>query len=320
MKEAIKNRYEFLYFFDCQDGNPNGDPDADNAPRMDPESGHGLVSDVAIKRRIRDYVQLAGQDIYFQHHTHAYTRVIKAYEALGEKVTEKPSKKVVENVRKWMCDNFWDIRSFGAVMSTGVNAGQVRGPVQVAISRSLDPIYTSEMCITRTMVTKNEKMEKTYENYLKWEAEARDDETQTMGRKNLIHYGLYLCRGFISGNLAQDTGFTEDDLKTLCDALTGMWDHVRSSSKGYMSSRKLFLFKHCGTDPDPDKRMKQAILGCVPAHTLLDLGVGPVSVRKLVDTPRKFEDYEIVVDMEKVEKLSTLGVEMTETLNWGEMR
>lgn len=321
---SIKNRHEFLFLFDVENGNPNGDPDGGNAPRIDPEDMHGLVSDVAQKRRVRNYVQIAkGNEmpnaIFIEHQTNLNRQIIAAHETTGGLPKKKEgksqaSKDKVAEARKWMCSNFYDVRTFGAVMSTGANAGQVRGPVQFSFARSAHPILPLDLSITRmAMASTNEdgidpsKSEyATSDRYQEWEDTLQpEDKLRTMGRKNLIPYGLYVAKGFVSANLAEETGFSEDDLALLWEALLNMYDHDRSASKGVMSCRGLYVFKHVGTDSDPQQRERQAKLGCAPAHKLLDAG-NIVSIKKQVETPRRFSDYSVVVN----ESAVPAGVEL----------
>ena len=325
MSEVIKNRYEFLYLFDCENGNPNGDPDAGNAPRVDPEDMHGLVSDVALKRRLRNYVQIArgnqapycifvGQGINLNRH------IAVAHEKTSGELpgSQRANTDRVALARAWMCQNFYDVRTLGAVMSTGPNAGQVRGPVQLSFARSLHPILPLDASITRMAVAEDVRDAKSSEDYLKWEKEQPEDQLRTMGRKSLIPYGLYCANGFVSANLAEGTGFTEDDLKLLWEALMNMYDHDRSASKGTMSARKLVVFKHVGTDTDAVQRERQAKLGCAPAHRLLDLGGAEDDGRAIVRVwqkdpgkpPRKFSDFAVQIHPERVPE----GVELLEML------
>src|SRR3990172_172490 len=236
---AIQNRYEFLYLFDCENGNPNGDPDAGNSQRIDPEDMHGLVSDVAIKRRVRNYIQgkfgteilkAKPNAIFVQHSTNLNKFIAQAHVETKGKPEGGGTRPQVLKARDWMCEIFFDVRTFGAVMSTGPNAGQVRGPVQVAFSRSVDPILPMDVSITRMAVAEKVAGAKTVADYEKWENEQEEDKLRTMGRKALIPYGLYVAKGFISAHLAQGTGFSDDDLKNLWDALCDMWDHHRSPS------------------------------------------------------------------------------------------
>lgn len=278
-KEAISHRYDFVFLFDVRNGNPNGDPDAGNMPRMDPETGRGLVSDVALKRKIRNYVAMAkgdapGYDIYMQERAVLNRAHARAYEALDLKSEAKKLPKDEDKARaltRWMCDNFFDIRTFGAVMSTEVNAGQVRGPVQITFAESIDPIVPMEISITRSSVT-NEK-----------DALQND---RTMGRKHIVPYGLYRAHGFISGRLANDTkkgtGFSEADLTLLWEALANMFDHDRAAARGEMTARALIVFTH------------ESDLGNAPAHKLLER----VRVsRPAEDAPaRGFGDYVVSVD------------------------
>jgi len=301
----IQNRYEFLYIFDCENGNPNGDPDAGNSPRIDPEDMHGLVSDVALKRRVRNFIQTsfdnkAPNAIFIEHATNLNKQITKAHEVTGGAPTGDATRGQVNAAKDWMCKTFFDVRTFGAVMSTGANAGQVRGPVQFSFARSVDPILPMDVSITRMAVAAKVAGAKTAADYEKWENEQEEDKLRTMGRKALIPYGLYVSKGFISANLAKGTGFSDDDLKNLWEALLNMYDHDRSASKGMMSCRGLYVFKHVGTDTDPQQRIKQAMLGCAPAHKLLDKGAIIDIARKSATSPRSFSDYEVIVHRDRL--------------------
>jgi CRISPR-associated protein Csd2 len=276
---AISNRYDFVYLFDVKDGNPNGDPDAGNLPRLDPETGLGLVTDVALKRKVRNYVSLAkgetpGFDIYMQeravlNRAHARAYAAKELKPEAKKLPKDPAE--AQALTRWMCDNFFDIRAFGAVMSTEVNAGQVRGPVQLTFARSQDPIVPLEVTITRSSVT-NEK-------------DALNND-RTMGRKHIVPYGLYRAHGFISGRLANDakkgTGFSEEDLALLWEALANMFEHDRAAARGMMTARGLFVFKH------------ESDLGAATADSLFQR----VKVTRAAGAaaPRDFSDYVVEVD------------------------
>jgi CRISPR-associated protein Csd2 len=239
---VIRHRYEFVYLFDIKNGNPNGDPDAGNLPRLDPETNQGLVTDVALKRKIRNFVALEkenapGYAIYMQEKAILNNQHQKAWEALGIPADAKEAfKKLPKDEAKareitaWMCSNFFDVRTFGAVMTTGVNAGQVRGPVQLAFASSIEPVLPVEISITRMAVT-TEK-----------EAEAQSGDNRTMGRKHIVPYGLYRMHGFVSAKLAERTGFSEDDLALLWRALTNLFEHDRSAARGEMAARKLIVF------------------------------------------------------------------------------
>jgi CRISPR-associated protein Csd2 len=323
---AIQNRYEFLYIFDCENGNPNGDPDAGNSPRIDPEDMHGLVSDVAIKRRVRNYIQAAFGNvspnaIFVEHATNLNTKIALGHEKTGGMPPFDTSKKKwvttkdkALNARKWLCENFFDIRTFGAVMSTGPNAGQVRGPVQVPFSRSVDSILPMDVAITRMAVADNEIKGANVgsSEFIAWENKQPEDELRTMGRKSFIPYGLYVTKGFISAHLAQGTGFSDTDLENFWEALVNMWDHDRSASKGMMSCRGLYVFQHVGTDSDEQQRVRQAMLGCAPAHRLLDFGTDSrnlsnalVEIKKrngLASPPRSFADYTVSVYEDRLPK------------------
>lgn len=314
MSNSIKNRYEFMFLFDCEDGNPNGDPDAGNMPRIDPENMIGLVSDVAIKRRIRNCIRIMKENvkpnaIFIEHATNLNRFVAEAHENTdkGISATEKGASKIkVEEARRWMCDNFFDVRAFGAVMSTGLNAGQVRGPIQLSFAKSVDPILPIDVSITRMAVAENVKGAVSSDDYLKWESEQPEDKLRTMGRKALIPYGLYVGKGFISAHLAEDTGFSESDLSLFWEALLKMYEHDRSASKGLMSVREpVFVFKHEGTDTDDEQRLRQARLGCAPAHKLFEL----ININKKagVESPRSFGDYEVGFEMNKIPKGVTAG-------------
>ena len=308
---TIQNRYEFLYLFDCENGNPNGDPDAGNAPRIDPENMHGLVSDVALKRRVRNYIQTAFGNaapnaIFVEHSTNLNKPITAAHIATNGAPGGGANRVQVNSARSWMCQQFFDVRTFGAVMSTGANAGQVRGPVQVSFSRSVDPILPMDASITRMAVAEKVAGAKTVQEYEHWENKQEEDKLRTMGRKALIPYGLYVAKGFVSANLAVGTGFSEDDLQNLWDALCNMWDHDRSASKGVMACRGLYVFKHVGTDTDAAQRVRQAMLGCAPAHRLLDFStparpldnvIIDISHREgLSGSPRSFADYRVTAD------------------------
>lgn len=311
--QTIANRYEFLLFIDVENGNPNGDPDSGNAPRVDPEDGHGLISDVAIKRRLRNYVQTAGENIFIEFSTNLNKAIFKAKQESGG--SGGKNKADVDKARHWMCQNFYDVRTFGAVMSTGANAGQVRGPVQIAFARSIDPVFAIEASITRGAVAEEVKNAKTVADFEAWEADRDEDKLRTMGRKSFIPYGLFAAKGFVSAHLATGTGFSEQDFKLLLEGLLNMYEHDRSASKGQMSSRRLFVFKHVGTDTDELKRSRQAVLGCAPAHKLLDAGQVIQVSRKDQDKPaRYFGDYDIQVDLSKL----PAGVELLDLEMWDE--
>jgi CRISPR-associated protein Csd2 len=313
MSELIANRYEFLFLFDCENGNPNGDPDAGNAPRIDPQDMHGLVSDVAIKRRIRNYVQVARGNqmphaIFVEHGTNLNTKIVRAHESTGGLPEKGANKQKVQDAGKWMCEHFYDVRAFGAVMSTGPNAGQVRGPVQIAFARSLDPVLPLDLSITRMAVAEDVRGATSSADYEKWEAEQPEDTLRTMGRKSLIPYGLYVGKGFISAHLAQQTGFSGEDLKLLFEAVLNMYEHDRSASKGVMTVRApVYVFKHVGTDSDADQRGRQAMLGCCPAQVLFEQVV-QVDLNEDIESPRHFHDYTVTVHADKV----PAGVELLE--------
>lgn len=280
--ENLKNRIDFVYIFDVQNGNPNGDPDAANAPRVDAEDMHGIVTDVCLKRKVRNYVQTIvaeddknefqeGYDIFVKDKAvlDALVEKIYDYESV-KKIKDKDKKK--EEAKNLLCKNFFDIRTFGQVIATSGKQDQVRGPIQLTFARSVDEITPRPLSITRCAVTKEEKNTET--------DDVRQKE-RTMGRKNIVPYGLYVCYGFISANLAKQTGFSEEDLALFWDALKNMFDVDRSAARGLMSAQKLIVFKH------------DSILGNTPANKLFEL----VKVKKTCDgAPRSFSDYSVTID------------------------
>ncbi len=272
----LKNRIDFVYIFDVQDGNPNGDPDAGNLPRVDAETSCGIVTDVCLKRKVRNYVQLSknctqGYDIFIKEKAVLNTLIDASHEDETVKTADAKSKTAA--ARDVMCSKYYDIRTFGAVMSTGKNAGQVRGPIQFTFARSVDPIVPAEHSITR-MAVATEK-----------EAEKQNGDNRTMGRKATIPYGLYVCHGFVSASLAKQTGFSEEDFTLFIDALKGMFDCDRSAARGLMSAQKLILFRH------------DSMLGNAPANKLFDL----VKVERTTDNvPRSFSDYQVTIDKAKL--------------------
>lgn len=284
MSEPIKNRYEFVILFDVENGNPNGDPDAGNMPRVDPETGLGLVTDVCLKRKIRNYVETVkgdadGYRIYIKDGVPLNRSDTEAYETLG--VTDKTVKEkkkadshLDEKIRDWMCANFYDIRTFGAVMTTFVkaalNCGQVRGPVQLGFARSVEPVMPQEVTITRVAITT--------------EADAEKKGTE-MGRKYIIPYGLYRCEGYVSANLARKTtGFSEEDLELLWQAILNMFEHDRSAARGKMAVRELIIFKH------------DSELGCAPAWKLFESVKVERTNQDHAAPARSYGDYQVTVD------------------------
>ena len=289
MNTPIKNRYDFVILFDVQDGNPNGDPDAGNLPRVDPETGRGLVTDVCLKRKVRNYMQIIktneerkselGFDIFVKEKAILNVAIDNGYKAAGldpqaakeaekKKDKSKERREQISLARDKMCELFYDIRTFGAVLATGANAGQVRGPVQITFARSVDPIVTLEHSITRLAVTSEEDAEK--------------KETE-MGRKHTIPYGIYVAYGFVSAHLAAQTKFNEDDLDIFWKALVNMFEHDHSAARGLMATRGLIVFKH------------DSALGNAPAHKLFER----VQVKRKTDPTkpaREFRDYEIIID------------------------
>lgn len=289
---ALNNRYDFVLLFDVKDGNPNGDPDAGNLPRVDAETGRGLVTDVSLKRKVRNFVGLTkGEqppfEIYVKEkailnkqHERAYQAIPGGVEILaGDDKKRKGGDKVAE-ARDWMCKNFYDVRTFGAVMSMGINCGQVRGPVQLTFARSIDPIVAQEHSITRMAVATEA------------EAEKQGGDNRTMGRKFTVPYGLYVAHGFVSSFLTKQTGFDEKDLELLWQALAQMFEHDRSAARGEMSTRGLYVFKH------------DSELGNTPAFSLFER-IQP-KLKNGIIVPRSFEDYEVFVNKEAMPSGITL--------------
>ena len=284
----LNHRYDFVLLFDVKDGNPNGDPDAGNLPRLDAETGHGLVTDVSLKRKVRNYVGMVNEckppfDIYIKEKAVLERTHRAAYEAIGatdelgdvdkdskKKAKRKGSEDSVRKAREWICHNFFDVRTFGAVMSTGVNCGQVRGPVQMTFARSIDPVIATEHSITRMAVATEAESEK------------QDGDNRTMGRKHTVPYGLYRAHGFVSAFLANQTGFSADDLELFFKALEDMFEHDRSAARGQMATRGLYVFEHEGS------------LGNAHAHALFDR----VDVRRNaeVQVARGFSDYTVSIN------------------------
>ena len=296
----LEKRYDFVLLFDVKDGNPNGDPDAGNLPRMDAETGMGLVTDVCLKRKVRNYVQLAGQDIFIKEKGVLNALIDNAYEDLKIDLSKEPTdpkdgKKrnkdgtaqgsEVDKGRKQMCKQYYDIRTFGAVMSTGANAGQVRGPVQLTFARSVEPIVALEHSITRMAVATEA------------EAEKQSGDNRTMGRKYTVPYGLYRAHGFVSAHLANQTGFSEEDLNLFWDSLLNMFEHDRSAARGMMATRGLYVFEH------------STALGNTPAYSLFDR----ITVERkngLSGPARSFDDYVVNVndnDLGEVNLIRKLG-------------
>lgn len=272
---TIEKRYDFVFLFDVQDGNPNGDPDAGNLPRIDPETGMGLVTDVCLKRKVRNFVQMTQSpdthDIFIREKGILNQMIDEAHEQDSVKSKEKGEK--TESARQYMCGRYYDIRTFGAVMTTGKNAGQVRGPVQLTFSRSIDPIVALEHSITRMAVTNEKDASETGDN-------------RTMGRKFTVPYGLYRCHGFVSAHFAKQTGFSDEDLALFWQALIDMFDHDHSASRGQMNARGLYVFEHSNS------------LGDAPADSLFKRIV--VKKKETAGVVRSFEDYEVAVDGENL--------------------
>jgi CRISPR-associated protein Csd2 len=277
---SLNHRYDFVLLFEVKDGNPNGDPDAGNLPRLDAETGHGLVTDVSLKRKVRNFVGIAkGEqppfEIYVKEKAILNNQHKRAYVSIGkEDLLSGDDRKrkggdAVDEARAWMCRNFYDVRTFGAVMSTGVNCGQVRGPVQMTFARSVDPVIAQEHSITRMAVATEA------------EAEKQDGDNRTMGRKHTVPYGLYVAHGFVSAFLAKQTGFSEEDLGLLWEALEYMFEHDRSAARGEMATRGLFVFEH------------DSELGNAHAHDLFER-IRP-TLKDGVAVARSFADYEVTI-------------------------
>ena len=290
---ALTNRYDFVLLFDVKDGNPNGDPDAGNLPRVDAETGRGLVTDVSLKRKVRNFVGLVkGEqppfEIYVKEKAVLNNQHKRAYVGIGKaELLEGDDKKrkggdAVDEARQWMCRNFYDVRTFGAVMSLGINCGQVRGPVQLTFARSVDPIVALEHSITRMAVSTEA------------EAEKQGGDNRTMGRKFTVPYGLYASHGFVSSFLAKQTGFDENDLELLWQSLAQMFEHDRSAARGEMTTRGLYVFKH------------DSELGNAPAHSLF-ARIQP-KLKEGVTVARDFSDYTVTVNKEAMPNGVTLEI------------
>lgn len=285
---AINHRYEFVFLFDITNGNPNGDPDAGNMPRLDPETNRGLVTDVCLKRKIRNFVSLdqgdaPGHAIYMQEKAVLNDQHEKAWKAVGIPPDEKDAYKKLpkdeakaREITAWMCANFYDVRAFGAVMTTGTNAGQVRGPVQLAFASSIDPVVPLEVSITRMAVTTQK------------EAEEQSGDNRTMGRKHIIPYGLYRAHGFISAKLAERTGFSAEDLALFWRAVINMFEHDRSAARGEMAARRLIVFEH------------DSAMGNAPAHMLFDTVKVQRTAGSEATPPRSYADYQVTLASDAV--------------------
>lgn len=286
----LDKRYDFVFFFDVKDGNPNGDPDAGNLPRVDAETGFGLVTDVCIKRKVRNYIGLLKKEqppyeIYVKEKAILNNQHARAYQALNIDLSKDEGKRKggdkIEEARAWMCKNFYDVRAFGAVMSTGINCGQVRGPVQLTFARSIEPVVTLEHSITRMAVATEA------------EAEKQGGDNRTMGRKFTIPYGLYRAYGFVSAPLAKQTGFSQEDLNLFWEALQNMFENDRSAARGLMSTRRIIIFEH------------SSLMGNASAHELFDR----VKVERSTDPTkpaRDFSDYKVMLDGQELKEFKTL--------------
>lgn len=287
-------RHDFVLVFDVKDGNPNGDPDAGNMPRVDPETMQGLVTDVCLKRKVRNWVEsVKGKEtryeIYVEHHGILNNQHQRAYDALGEKSTgTKQDRKTIDIARAWMCENFFDVRMFGAVMTTGVNCGQVRGPLQLTFARSVNPIIPLDISITRVAVTKPEDAVVS--------EEGKSGKETEMGRKSVVPYGLYIGYGFYTPQFGEDTGVKDEDLELFWKALIDMWNIDHSASRGMMACRGVYIFTH------------ENPMGNAPSHKLFDKL--KISKKDSIEAPRSFEDYEVKLDSSELPsgvKLTVLG-------------
>lgn len=324
----IKNRREFVFWIYCSNGNPNGDPDADNCPRMDDETNIGLMSDASIKRRVRNYIEMAfagkpGMDILVRSGTNLNRAIAQTKEEAGLPV-QADDEDSIKTTRERACEKFFDVRSFGAVMSTGPKGGQVRGPVQFAFGRSLDEISPVNLTITRVCSAEDLKGKKgtvTAADYEALEESTPLDKRRTMGRKYIIPFGLYEVHGFISANLAEDTGFSEDDLHILFNAIMNMYEHDHSATRGEMGVvTPMVVFKHVGLDnpeTNPIDNANSAKLGCAPAHKLFEL----VSVKKKddVEYPRSYRDYDAHVALDRVPRGVEVGFYDGNKMTWGKL-
>lgn len=286
----LNKRYDFVFFFDIKDGNPNGDPDAGNLPRVDAETGNGLVTDVCLKRKVRNYVGLLKEEqppyeIYVKEKAILNNQHARAYKALGIDLSKDEGKRKggdkIDEARAWMCKNFYDVRTFGAVMSTGINCGQVRGPIQMTFARSVDQVVSSEHSITRMAVATEA------------EAEKQAGDNRTMGRKFTVPYGLYRTHGFVSAPLSKQTGFSQEDLDLFWEALQNMFENDRSAARGLMSARRLVIFEH------------PSLMGSASAQDLFDR-VKAERVGDAARAAREFLDYRVTLDGKELAEFKTV--------------
>lgn len=294
----MNNRYEFMFFIEAKNCNPNGDPDMGNTPRIDPETMHGIITDVAIKRRIRNYIENGfnhkyGMDIIKREASNMNRAIAEAVLTVNDTEIDKKGNKKIQEASEYLCHKYFDVRTFGDVLTTGLNAGQVRGPVQIAIANSIDPISPIDMSITRMCYTDGDYI--TLEEYDIKDNEMPQDKKRTMGRKQIIPYGLYLVKGSISANLADKTGFNENDMKILFEAIMNMYSNDISASKMGMSViAPMIIFKHVGTDSDEEQRIRESKLGCANLYVLHNLL--EISRKPDVEYARDYKDYNVTLN------------------------
>lgn len=326
----MKNRYEFMFFLQAENCNPNGDPDMGNYPRIDPETMEGIITDVAIKRRIRNYIETAyehkyGMDIIKRDASNMNKSIAELVLEVNGGKLEKPQKgdfknKKVDEVSELACTRYWDVRTFGDVLSTGINSGQIRGPVQIGISKSIDPILPIDTTITRNCYSEGKFL--TLEEYDELDKSMDPDKKRTMGRKNFIPYGLYIVKGSISPNLANKTGFSEEDINILWESIMGSYENdISASKKGMSVLQPMIIFKHIGTDntTDQKQRERETMLGCVPAYKLYE--TINVVKREGIEYPRNYTDYDVKIDMTNMPKGIEVGFKMNpfDDVVWGKL-
>lgn len=312
----MNNRYDFMFFIDATNCNPNGDPDMGNTPRIDPETGFGLITDVAIKRRIRNYIEIAfnhkdGMDIIKRDSSNMNETIFKIVKDANDGIVEikdkKPINKKINESRKLACEKYFDVRTFGDVLTTGANAGQIRGPVQISMASSLDQILPMDITITRMCYTEGNFT--TEEEFEKLDSEMSNDKKRTMGRKQYIPYGLYVVKGSVSANLANKCGFSENDLNILFESIMNMYNNDLSATKTGMNVlQPMIIFKHVGTNNNSsnvEQNIRESRLGCAPSYKLYEL----VDVHKKegIEYPRKYQDYDAFIDFENIPKGVEIG-------------
>ncbi len=309
---VVKNKYSFNIIMDCENGNPNGSPDDDNRPRTDFQTRHGLISAESLKRKTRDLGERLGEKIFVQHETNLNKSIFQARQETGNP-RATPTKDDVRKAEDWMSAWFFDVRAFGAVMSSGPNGGRLTGPVQIFPATSIDPVQILDWTLTRDAVAKDLPNATSVQDYEKWEAEQPSGSMRTFGRKSFIPYGLYMAKGTIAPFEAQRTGFSEADLEAIFELMFNMFEQHYSSNSGIMTIRRIIIFRHVGTSLVAEERARQALMGCAKTQDLLELGK-IISIQRIDPNrpPRAYSDYTVTVDATKIPP----GVEMLDLSDW----